>query len=153
VSDAAERQTWWLDTRWLPHRHPIEAVHPLLVRLQEARGASFLTCGHVLAVLGAKDPAGLVGSWLLGAPLSRGLGLPARLCAWREGDETCDRPVRAANAKFCETHAAASARRSKRDWKRARGRRSKPLASPCKAGPGGPSRPPPWYLVCVACWR
>jgi len=101
--------TWWLDTKWLRHRNTVEAVHPLLVRLQEARGSSFMTCGRVLDVLDAKDPAGLVESWMLGAPLSgRRLGLPVRLCAWREGDETCDRPVRAANATFCEAHAAAA---------------------------------------------
>jgi len=103
---------WWLKTKWLEHRNAIADVSPMLDRLQEARGAAFMTSGRVLEVLDAKDPAALVESWLLGAPLSRGLGLPARLCAWCEGDETCDQPVRAANATFCEAHAR-SARKEK----------------------------------------
>jgi len=55
-------------------------------------------------------------SWSIGGCAGRrppgGLGLPVRLCTWREGDETCDRPVRAANATFCEAHAR-SARKEK----------------------------------------
>jgi len=134
MPDATERETsvvWsdadggiatdrarWLDTTWLRHRNTVEAVHPLLVRLQEARGVGFMTCGRMLD---AKDPAGLVESWLLGArtpgPLgrTRGLGLSARLCAWRKGDETCERPVRAVNATLCEAHARASRRKSTRE--------------------------------------
>ena len=87
MSATVERKTWWLDTTWFRHRNTVEAVHPLLVRLHEARGAGFMTCGRVLDVLDASDPAGLVASWLLDALTpgpsgrTRGLGLPARLCA------------------------------------------------------------------------
>jgi len=96
-----------------------------------------MTCGRALDVLDAKDPAGLVASWLLGEPLSRGLGLPARICTWREGGETCERPVRAVNARFCEAHAAASARRSKRAWKQGRGRKSEGPPALANGGPAG----------------
>ena len=66
------RRAWWLDAKWLRHRNTVEEVHPLLVRLQEARGSSFMTCGHVLDVLDAKDPAVLGESWRLGfAPVPR----------------------------------------------------------------------------------
>jgi len=107
--------TWWLDTKWLRHHNTVEAVHPLIVRLQEARGPAFMTCGHVLDVLDTRDPAALVESWVSAAP-SRGLGLPVRLCAWCECDETCERHMRAANAKFCKAHAAATKRKADREY-------------------------------------
>lgn len=118
-------------------------MHPLLVELQDARGPAFLTCGHVLDVLDANDPDALVRSWMAGTPTARmnGVGLLVRSCAWQEDDEPCDRPVRTVNAKFCEAHAAASARGSKRAWKRARGRKSNP--SPALGNHGVANGPDP----------
>lgn len=105
------RDLWWLGVTWLRHRQRVCEMHPLLVELQDARGPAFLTCGHVLDVLDANDPDALVRSWMAGTPTARmnGVGLLVRSCAWQEGDEPCDRPVRTVNAKFCEAHAAASA--------------------------------------------
>lgn len=95
--------------------------------LEEARGPVFMTCGHVLDVLDARDPEALVRSWMDGAPVRRhGFGLPTRMCTWREGGENCTRPVRAVNAKFCEVHAAASKRRSNRQTWHSRTRKSNP---------------------------
>lgn len=130
---ASERETsivrfpaWWLGTVWFHHRHAVETVHPLLVDLQDARGSAFMTCGHVLDVLDAKDPAALVRSWIDATPTRRGqFGLPARTCSWRDGDEPCGQPVRAVNAKFCESHATVSRRRSTRlAVRRSRGKQS-----------------------------
>lgn len=129
---------WWLETAWLRHRSTVEAVHPLLIRLQEARGAAFMTRGRVLDVLDAKDPADLLESWLLGAPTprpsgrTRGLGLPARLCTWHEANETCDQPVRSINAKFCEMHAMQAGRKRHRTYngkRHGRERQSRPSAA------------------------
>lgn len=119
---------WWLGTTWLRHRHAIEAVHPLLVALGEARGSAFMTCGHVLDVLDANDPEALVRGWIETRPSGK-LGLPGRTCLWLEHGESCDQPVRAANARFCEAHAAASKRRSDREQAR-RVRRGKSNPSP-----------------------
>ena len=131
------RDMWWLATTWLRHRNPLEAVHPLLVCLQEARGTAFMTCGHVLEALDAMDPEAVVRAWIGGtAPTPsarrRPLGLPDRTCAWVEVGVPCGRLVRAVKAKFCEAHAAASTRASKRAWKRARCRKSSPLLALAK---------------------
>ncbi len=129
-----ENWWWWLKTTWLKHRHTAVEVHPLLLSLQDTRGKAFMTSAHVVDVLDAKDPAALVAAWIEAVPVhrTRSIGLPTRRCAWTEGGEACDEPVRARNGKFCETHSAMSARRSKRHWKRGRGRKSSPSLAHAK---------------------
>jgi len=56
TSEAAERKMWWLKPKWLRHRNTVEAVHPLLVRLREARGSSFMTCGSNFVRAEGKGP-------------------------------------------------------------------------------------------------
>lgn len=131
---------WWLKTAWQRHRWTAAEVHPLLVALEQPRGPSFMTPEHVAAVLDAHDPQALAQSWIgavAPAPAiarrTRGLGLPTRLCAWREGGDICGRSVRSVNAKFCEAHAAASRRKSTREAvRRLRGKQSSPPLAPVK---------------------
>jgi hypothetical protein len=99
---------WWLWTTWQPHRHTAEEVHPLLVELQEARGVSFMTSEHVVAVLDAKDPETLVRSWRG----DRTMAVSGQhRCKW----PGCQREVSAPNAKYCGLHAAESKRRADRE--------------------------------------
>ncbi len=118
---------WWLRTRWLSHRTPVEDVHPLLVALQRARGSAFMTYERARAVIDAKDPEALVREWVERRPVrGRRLGLPPRVCAWQKGEEACDQPVGAQNAKFCRLHASMSTRQAKRRYARDRRECSNP---------------------------
>jgi len=120
---------WWLRCQWLTHRHDATILHPLLLRLQETRGAGFTTVARVVEVLESRYPKALVQSWIARTPGGR-IGLPTRVCAWQDGSEPCREPVRAVNARYCETHAAASRRRSTRNAVRLlRGKQSGPRAT------------------------
>jgi hypothetical protein len=66
----AHADRWWLETTWLKHRHTAAEIHPLFVRVQEARGRSFMTAEHVVAVLDAEAPAALFRKWIGSAPPS-----------------------------------------------------------------------------------
>ncbi len=95
---------WWLACKWLNHRHTVEEIYPLLLRLQEARGSSFMMTEHVLAVMAAEDPQRAVDCML-------GLLRPTRR---RCAEPDCTQPVSAVNAKYCAEHAEDSRKESHR---------------------------------------
>ncbi len=140
---------WWRETTWLKHRHTVAEIHPLLVSIHHARGRSFMTVEHVVAVLDAEDPEALVRKWIGSAPPhERLLGLPDRACVYEEGGEKCDRPVQAVNAKYCAFHAAASRRRStRRAVRRLRSKQSNPSAAIGNKGVEEDPDPLPGILV------
>ncbi len=127
----AEREwCWWLDTKWLHHRHRIEDVHPLLVQIMQARGNGFMTIEHVLAVLDAKDPAALTAQWIGDRqPTSRTCEYPG--CERRKHG-------RGNAAKYCKEHAALSTRAAHREAQRQyrKHQESSPSAAVLDALPG-----------------
>ncbi len=90
----ADKSFWWLRTKWLMHQNAAEAVHPLLVELQNARGMPFITVGHVLSLLDSKNPEALVREWIDSTPVGRkGLGASTEALASAENGKACDLPA------------------------------------------------------------
>jgi len=149
---APECWWWWLKTTWQKHRYTAVELRPLLVRLDAARGHTFMTVEHVVAVLDTRDPEALVRRWIGGT--SGRVGLPERSCAWTEGGEPCARPARAVNARYCAIHATSNAKARYRRYNRKRGDPGEPQSRPSLALPnqGSAAAGPPHPAISVFPW-
>ena len=95
---ADESGCWWLFCKWLSHRQTAQDVHPLLLRLRQARGNAFMTSEIVLSIMDAKDPETLVSAWIAEAAIQNGQQ-ERQPCEW----EDCRRQAISGHL-FCRRH-------------------------------------------------